>query len=427
MRILLISTNTEELISKVYPVGLWCVADYLIKRNHTVKTYVFQNEKNNYSNLKKTILEFKPELIGFSIRNIDNISMERPRLLLETDKETVAYCRNYFKGSIVLGGAGYSIFPDEILEYLKADYGISGFNLSYLNELIKKLSKHDQNFKIPNLRIRNSPEAKNVMIKLKDARDLNIPSPIHFEEENISKNDTLIPIFSHLGCPMDCIYCTTKHLEGLKIIPVDHDRIIQSIRNYNEAGYSNFKFIDGVFNFPKNNCNKLCRRIIDERINIRYECTVYPWKVDEETVQLLAESGCSSVTLSLESGSDPILKSLNKKYTKRDVRQASQLISRYGINQNGFLLFGSPGENSNTVKESLDFAETLNFTSLSLGIGIRIYPHTRLYNIALEEGVITENESLLKPRFYISKSITESDIAYIHRKAEANSRCRMMQ
>ena len=52
--------------------------------------------------------------------------MENQRFLLESVKEVVANCRKYSDATIVLGGAGYSIFPQATLDFLKADIGIQG-------------------------------------------------------------------------------------------------------------------------------------------------------------------------------------------------------------------------------------------------------------------------------------------------------------
>ena len=74
--------------------------------------------------LHEAIVEFNPEIIGISVRNIDDQNMENPRFLLESVKDVVITCRKYCDATIVLGGAGYSIFPQVTLDYLKADIGV---------------------------------------------------------------------------------------------------------------------------------------------------------------------------------------------------------------------------------------------------------------------------------------------------------------
>jgi hypothetical protein len=69
----------------------------------------------------------------------------------------------------------------------------------------------------------------------------------------------------------------------------------------------------------------------------------------------------------------------------------------------GFLLLGGPGETKESVEKSLQFADSLGLEVVKVTTGIRIYPHTVLARIALADGVISENDDLLQPRFYLAK------------------------
>jgi hypothetical protein len=73
----------------------------------------------------------------------------------------------------------------------------------------------------------------------------------------------------------------------------------------------------------------------------------------------------------------------------------------------GFLLLGGPGETKESVEKSLQFADSLGLEVVKVTTGIRIYPHTVLARIALADGVISENDDLLQPRFYLAKELEE--------------------
>ena len=83
-------------------------------------------EKDDRLSIREAIASFDPEIIGISVRNIDDQNMEKPRFLLDQVKKVVTDCRNFSGVPIVLGGAGYSIFPESALNYLEADMGIQG-------------------------------------------------------------------------------------------------------------------------------------------------------------------------------------------------------------------------------------------------------------------------------------------------------------
>jgi hypothetical protein len=71
----------------------------------------------------------------------------------------------------------------------------------------------------------------------------------------------------------------------------------------------------------------------------------------------------------------------------------------------GFLLLGGPGETKETVEESLSFVDSLPLDALKITIGIRIYPYTELASVAVREGLISPDDSLLFPKFYLTSDL----------------------
>jgi radical SAM superfamily enzyme YgiQ (UPF0313 family) len=127
--------------------------------------------------------------------------------------------------------------------------------------------------------------------------------------------------------------------------------------------------------------------------------------VDKELGGLMARAGCEQVSMGFESGSERILKNMNKRFTLKEVRQISEMLSEHGIRRMGFLLLGSPGETRGSVEESLVFADSLKLDTLKITTGVRIYPHTSLAKKAIDDGVISSHDDLLLPRFYLAKGL----------------------
>jgi radical SAM superfamily enzyme YgiQ (UPF0313 family) len=116
----------------------------------------------------------------------------------------------------------------------------------------------------------------------------------------------------------------------------------------------------------------------------------HPWRVDEDLVSRMAQAGCVEVRLGFESGSRAILRSLNKRFQPEEVRSISKHLKDHGIGRMGFLLPGGPGETKETVLESLSYADSLELEAVKVTTGIRIYPHTKLSLMAIEEGLIAK-------------------------------------
>ncbi len=151
----------------------------------------------------------------------------------------------------------------------------------------------------------------------------------------------------------------------------------------------------------------MCRRLAELRLELTWRCILYPHQVSEELVAAMAEAGCVEVSLGFESGSPQVLRAMNKRFEPKEVREISQRLAAHGIRRLGFLLLGGPGETKESVDESLAFARSLGLEMLKVSVGIRLYPHTPLAQQAVEEGVVSPEDDLLVPRFYIRPGLEE--------------------
>jgi radical SAM superfamily enzyme YgiQ (UPF0313 family) len=206
---------------------------------------------------------------------------------------------------------------------------------------------------------------------------------------------------------MDCNYCSTSTIEGRILRKQSPDYVVDVISRYVEAGYHRFQFVDNTFNLPQSYVEALCDKIITAGMDIKWISIIYPTKIDERLIEKMAQAGCVGVSLGSESGSNKILKKMNKKFRTKDVRRVSELFKKYGIRQMGFLLFGGPGEDKRSVEESLAFADSLNIETMKISIGIRTYPFTALARTAVEEGIIAPDDDLLFPKFYMTKGLED--------------------
>jgi radical SAM superfamily enzyme YgiQ (UPF0313 family) len=406
MRVLLISANTEQINMPVLPLGLACVAAAVQGAGHELQMLNLMMQTDTRQALKEAIVGFNPEIIGISVRNIDDQNMENPKFLLEGVKDVVSGCRKFSGATIVLGGAGYSIFPQASLDFLEADIGIQGEGESAFLKLLERLGENKDLSEIPGLFLAGQdPQREREYIK--SLTDLPLPLPdIHLSTPSALKDQEIwIPFQTRRGCPLDCSYCSTATIEGRAIRKHDPQKVVEIISKYAEVGLDHFFFVDNTFNLPNSYARTLCEKLISAKRNITWRCLLYPWKVDDDLVEKMAAAGCKEVSMGFESGSEKILARLNKKFNPDDVRQISKKLKDHGIRRMGFLLLGGPGETKETVIESLEFSDSLNLEALKITIGIRIYPYTPLAKIAIKEGLIEADENLLFPRYYIVEDL----------------------
>jgi radical SAM superfamily enzyme YgiQ (UPF0313 family) len=405
MRILLVSPNREEINMRTWPLGLACVAAATSAAGHQVKVIDFMGTRDPHSCLRKAFDDFRPEIIGLSVRNIDDQCMETRRFLLEEARDIVAECRNLSEAPIVLGGAGYSIFPEPLLEYLAADMGIQGEGEAAFCELVRRLEHSEDPRGLPGLYLAGKG-AQGRRIFVKDLDRFPLPGPSAFTPD-ASHDDFWLPVQTRRGCPLNCSYCSTSTIEGSFVRKRSADRVLRWLSDWVKAGLRRFYFVDNTFNLPPSYAKSLCSLLADALPDIAWRCILYPGKIDEELVKLMAAAGCQEVSLGFESGSSRILDGMNKRFNPDDVRTASNALADHGIRRMGFLMLGGPAETKESVQESLAFADSLNLDLVKVTVGIRIYPYTALARAAVEEGLIAREDNLLVPRFYVTQGLEQ--------------------
>ncbi len=423
MKVLLISANTETINMPVLPLGLAFVNTALLAQGFETEMVNLMGTADAQKLLEETISGFHPDAIGISVRNIDTQDIKSPKFMLDPVKSIISWCRKYSNAPVIIGGPGYSIYPEAALDYLDADMGVKGEGETAFPELLRRISAHQPVSDIPGLYL---PQKGALTPRqcIRQTAKIHFPLPIHLHiPDTIEKQDLWIPFQTRRGCPMDCSYCSTGAIEGRLIRKFSIKQAIETLAAYTDAGYKQFFFVDNTFNLPPSYAEALCDGIISENLNIDWRCILYPSKINERLVQKMARAGCREVSLGFESGSDEILKHFNKRFNTSDIRKTSDMLKNYGIAQLGFLMLGGPGETRQTVMQSLDFMDSLNPDAMKITTGIRIYPDTLLAEIAIKEGIISPDDNLLMPTFYIRKELEDWLIKTIYSWVKGRPNC----
>jgi anaerobic magnesium-protoporphyrin IX monomethyl ester cyclase len=150
---------------------------------------------------------------------------------------------------------------------------------------------------------------------------------------------------------------------------------------------------------------EVCRSIIRRGLEMRWIASAHPGFLDRELIELMRDAGCAAISLGCDSCSERMLEVLRKGFTLEQLRNAAETLEGLGINYILSLLIGAPGEDRQTVEESFEFLGKRSPMIVDLCVGIRLMPHTTLFDIAVREGVISADDPLMEPKFYISPQI----------------------
>jgi len=404
MRVLLISSNTERINMVTLPLGLDLVAGATRRAGHEVAVMDALREPDPVLAIERSFASFHPEVIGVSIRNIDNQDREAPRFLLEQVRPLIAACRAASHAPIVLGGAGFSIFPDAVLRYLDADLGVRGDGEAVFPELIRRIEAGEDPSSTPGVHVAGQTGATEPSFS-EELSGMPQWDELLETVADPAAPDLWVPVQARRGCPNDCSYCSTALIQGRRVRARPAGEVADHVARLAAAGYRRAYFVDNSFNIPEPYALELCRALRWRGPGLEWRCIVYSQHLGEELAAAMADAGCVEVSLGFESGSPAVLREMNKRFTPRDVREVSDRLASHGIRRIGFLLLGGPGETRETVEESLAFASSLHLDTLRITVGMRIYPATPLARRAIEEGIVRPDNDLLLPTFYLAPGL----------------------
>ncbi len=413
MRVLLVSANTFTSPYPVYPLGLDYVAAAISDR-HRVEI-ADMNDLGGKEKLGRVIENFCPDIVGISLRNVDNTDFTDVKEFIGHYKDLTDFIAKASGAKIVLGGSGFTIFPEELMKALDADFGIigEGERFSLLLDILENKKSKNTGF--------NIPEIPGIIGKNFSSNEKFWPKPW---QGNFKRNFS--PRLSHInfyikrggmlnlqtkrGCPMKCIYCTYPHIEGKKLRYVAPDEAAAYAVKLQQAGAKYFFITDASFNCDYGHSLAVAKAFKKAGVSIPWGAFFTPTSPPPGYYEKLKECGLTHVEFGTDSMCDFLLKAYGKPFTTKDVFKSHELAVKAGLFVAHYFIFGGPGENYVLMKESLSNIDKLKKTVLFFFCGMRIYPHTRLYDIALRQNLISKSRSLLKPVFYKPDGIKEDEI-----------------
>ncbi len=162
------------------------------------------------------------------------------------------------------------------------------------------------------------------------------------------------------SCPFACAFCNFPQQAGAYTFTgVDLvEKELDAIRAI--GGVTTVTFIDDTFNVPKKRFLEMLHMMIrnDYVRDFKWNCTLRSDHVDEEIVALMGKAGCEGVFLGVESGSDRMLKTMNKTARRKDYAWAIPALQAQGIAAHANIFIGFPGETLESVEETLDLIRT---------------------------------------------------------------------
>jgi anaerobic magnesium-protoporphyrin IX monomethyl ester cyclase len=395
------------------PNGLAAVASALEADGHEVRFVDLCFSRNPVTTAGREARTFHPDVIGVSVRNIDNSDSIALRHYTPESVKIVHALRDAAPAAHVLaGGAAFGVAPEALFRELGVDYAIAGDGERASVALVRALATGRA---VPRVAGVVRAEGDTVVFSppSEDADLDNLPRPRLHHWLNVAqyeRNGATAPIQSKRGCVYKCVYCTYRNVEGwgyrLRTPELVADEMAELKR---DGGLTHFDFVDSTFNSPPGHALEVCEAIIGRKLRVHLDTTNFtPATASPELLSAMRRAGFRALGITAESASDPVLEKLQKGFTVARVRETAERVEQAGMKTLWIFLVGGPGETMQSLEETLSFAKWRlgRGDAVYITVGLRIYPGTTLHRIAIQEGSIAAHDALLSPAFYFSPDLS---------------------
>ncbi|HIJ64430.1 MAG TPA: radical SAM protein [Candidatus Hydrogenedentes bacterium] len=372
--------------------------------------------------LADAVEQTKPAAIGVSVRNIDDAYFASQDFVLETTAAVVQEVAALSNAPVVLGGVGFSTAPHDILEYTGADHGIVGEGETAFAALLDCLEAGGDASKVPGAVVRTAA-GRVVVMPASPSRLDTLPTPSrtfaanprYFEEGGQSGIET------KRGCNRTCIYCPEPYAKGRTLRLRSPESVADEFATLLDQGIDVAHLCDSEFNLPTDHAREVCDTLVRRGIPSRFRWYTYacPRPFDTDLAERMARAGCVGVDFGVDHGDPEMLRRLGRDYGPGQLRSVARACRKAGLIFMFDLLLGGPGETHDSIRRCIDLMREIGPDRVGLSCGVRVYPNTPLARMVRGQGPLAanpnlhgataDNETLLKPIFFVDKAI-DADI-----------------
>jgi len=399
VRVLLISPNRLRFPYPVYPVGLDYVAGALAARHEVRILDLCPLADDEVAPVVGAVVRaFAPDAIGVSIRNIDNTDTTDLRQFVGEVADLVRLLRGLTRAPVVLGGAGFTLYPAQVLAETGADLGVVGEG-ERSAALFDALAAGGDPSAIPGVVGPgwSGPPSSPLPPDAIGRRPVPPPNPsLDFYLSSCG----IMNLQTQRGCPFRCVYCTYPGIEGACARQRPPAEVAREALALQDAGARYLFLADSVFNGDPAHSLAVAAAFRAAGLAIPWGAYFAPQAPAPGFYARMAEAGCTHVEFGTEALSERMLRRIRKSFRRSDALAAHREARAAGLHVAHFLILGGPDEDGETLEETFAAAEELADAALFFFCGMRVFRGTELEVMARQAGQVAEDDDLLRPVFY---------------------------
>ncbi|MGC9195856.1 MAG: radical SAM protein [Syntrophobacteraceae bacterium] len=355
--------SEEEEIGAV-PIGLYYICALLLEQGYDAEIINFYRDAENPEKIKEILARKKADIVGISVFNANRLGgVAIARLAKQVTPQA----------KVVFGGVGATFLWEHFLRnFAEIDYVVLGEGEYSFLELVKKLEKGPLGdpSSLKGIAFRNGSR----VVRTEPAEPINdldkLPNPArYFTYKHLSLTR---------GCPGNCTYCGSPGFWGHKVRFHSVRYFVDQLELLYRKGVNFFYVSDDIFTMKKEVAITACKEILRRGLRISWYAISHVGSVDEEILYWMRKAGCIQISYGVESGSEKIRNSLNKRIKNEQIKRAFALTVRYGILARAYIIYACPGETSETIRETESLIGEIKPHSIIFYV-LRVFPGTSLY------------------------------------------------
>lgn len=416
-------SELEEVGNLQQPLGVAYLAAVLEKEGYIVKIIDSPPLSYNISDIIKQTLEFKPDIIG--------ISAVTPTFYKA--KEVAEKLKEVISVPILIGGPHPTALPDETLSYECFDIGVMGEAEETILELVKIIENQDftKLENVPGIVFRKDGRVVKTALRpfIHDldsiafpARHLLPPLSAYHPTPATYKKLPIGTIMTSRGCPFKCTFCS-RAVFGSSYRFRSPKNVVDELEILvKDSHAAEIRVWDDTFNADPKRAIAICDEIVKRKLSISWTCLARVNFAKPEVLAAMKRAGCWQISYGIESGNNEILKNIKKGITIEMVREAVKETKRAGIASLGFFIIGLPGDTEQTMRQTIDFAKSLDLDAANFTI-CTPFPGTELYETLKQKGEIKKIEydklmvNLPDKLYYVPQGLDEATVKKYERMA----------
>lgn len=201
-------------------------------------------------------------------------------------------------------------------------------------------------------------------------------------------NRALGALITSRGCPFACTFCDSQSVWTRTVRNRSPENVLEEVSQvHTRFGQAHFNMVDDTFTLNRKRVLRFCQELKSAGPSVSWTCTTRADVLDLEMLVAMKGSGCTVVTIGIESGSDRLLRELKKGITVSDVLRAAALLEEADLDWHAFFMIGLPKETRADIEATRDLIERIQPGRVELSV-FTPYPGAEEWQVAESLGLI---------------------------------------